>query len=421
MFTNRRHSLANGLRIVHSQDTSTAMVAVNILYNVGSRDENRELTGIAHLFEHLMFGGSGYISDFDAELELAGGKSNAWTSCDFTNFYQSIPSQNVETAFHLESDRMLALAFTDSSLDIQKGVVIEEFKQQCLDRPYGKMMHSLRKAMYSTRHPYSWPTIGLTPEHIGNVTMDNVKSWFYSHYAPNNAILSVTGNISFERTIELAEKWFGDIPYRDIICRSLPDPGFPKEDIYTEVFDSVPATMLVLATPMDPYGTQGYFAADAITDLLSAGRASRMTSRVIYGKGRGLIMAADASIIGSEHEGMLIVVARLARNGDEDIAEAREIIMDECRRLSLQGEITPEEWQRSLNNFEATFRFGNLGYVSRASNLAMAEYHDEDLNRVVADRRSLDPSLIARFSDKLFNSAPVVTLAYRPNIKLYSL
>lgn len=410
----RRHTLANGLRIVHSQDTSTAMVAVNVLYNVGSRDEHRELTGIAHLFEHLMFGGSANISDYDAELELAGGKSNAWTSCDFTNFYQSIPAQNIETAFHLESDRMLALDFSDTSLAIQKGVVIEEFKQQCLDRPYGKMMHSLRKAMYSPCHPYSWPTIGLTPEHIENATMADVKSWFYSHYAPDNAILSVTGNISFERTVELAGKWFGDIPSRNVADRSLPDAGFPKEDIYTEVYDSVPATMLVLAIPMDPYGTQGYFAADAITDLLSAGRASRLTSRVIYGKGRGLVVAADASIIGSEHDGMLLIVSRLARNGDDDIAEARSILLDECRRLSLPGEITQKEWQRSLNNFEATFRFGNLGYLSRASNLALAEYHGEDLNRVVADRRSLDPAVVARYSESLFDGTPVVTLAYRP-------
>ena len=410
----RRHTLANGLRIVHSQDSTTAMVAVNILYNVGSRDEHRELTGIAHLFEHLMFGGSRNVPDYDAELELAGGKSNAWTSCDFTNFYQSIPSQNVETAFHLESDRMLALAFTDNSLEIQKGVVVEEFKQQCLDRPYGKMMHSLRGAMYSPEHPYSWPTIGLTPKHIENVTMDDVKSWFYSHYAPNNAILSVSGNISFDRTVELAEKWFGDIPSRQIAERSLPSPGFPTEDIYTEVYDSVPATMLVLAMPMDPYGTQGYFAADAISDLLSAGRASRISSRVIYGKGQGLITAADASIIGSEHEGMLMIVSRLTRDSTEDIREARNILLDECRKLALPGEITSEEWQRSLNNFEATFRFGNLGYIPRASNLALAEYHDEDINRVVADRRALDPAIVAEYSDKIFNKTPIVTLAYRP-------
>jgi len=414
--TIRRHTLANGLRIVYSLDTSTAMVAVNILYNVGSRDEKRELTGIAHLFEHLMFGGSQNIADFDAELELAGGKSNAWTSCDFTNFYLSVPAQNVETAFHLESDRMLSLAFSDTSLEVQRGVVIEEFKQQCLDRPYGKMMHALRKAMYASEHPYSWPTIGLEPQHIAQVTMDEVKAWFYSHYAPNNAILSVTGNISFDRTVELAEKWFGDIPSRDIPPRILPAPGFPTENVYTEVFDQVPSTMLVLAVPMDSHGTIGYFAADAITDLLSAGRASRFNSHIIYGKGQGLINYADASIIGSEHEGMLLVMARLAENGDKDIEQARNILLDECRLLSQSGEISTYEWQRSLNNFESTFRFSNLGYVPRASNLALAEYHDEDINRVVDDRRVLDPAIVTEYADKLFNSTPIVTLAYRPNL-----
>lgn len=412
--TIRRHTLANGLRIVHSLDTSTAMVAVNILYNVGSRDENRWLTGIAHLFEHLMFGGSINIADFDAELEFAGGKSNAWTSCDFTNFYLSIPSQNVETAFHLESDRMLSLAFSDQSLEVQKGVVIEEFKQQCLDRPYGKMMHSLRKAMYSPDHPYSWPTIGLLPDHIANVTMDDVRSWFYSHYAPNNAILSVSGNISFERTVDLAEKWFGDIPAREISKRILPDAGFPNEDIYTEVYDSVPATMLVLGVPMDAYGTEAYFAADAITDLLSAGRASRFNAHVIYGEGHGLISNTDASIIGSEHEGMLLIVSRLTHDGTENIEKARSILLDECRKLALPGEISSDEWQRSLNDFESTFRFSNLGYISRASNLALAEYHNEDINRIVSDRRALDPAVIAGYSDKLFNRTPIVTLAYRP-------
>ncbi len=221
MLTVNRHTLANGLRIVHSPDTTTAMVGVNILYNVGARDERRNLTGMAHLFEHLMFGGSENIPDFDAELEFAGGSSNAWTSNDLTNFYLSIPAQNVETAFHLESDRMMALSFDPHSLDVQKGVVIEEFKQQCLDRPYGRLMHTLREALYSPAHPYSWPVIGIEPDHIARVKMTDVKDWFYSHYAPNNAILAVTGNIAFDRVVELAEKWFGTIPRRDIKPRIL--------------------------------------------------------------------------------------------------------------------------------------------------------------------------------------------------------
>lgn len=411
--TVNRHTLANGLRIVHSPDTTTAMVGMNILYDVGSRDEKRRRTGMAHLFEHLMFGGSANVEDFDAELERAGGRSNAWTSCDFTNFYLSIPAQNVETAFHLESDRMLALSFSERSLEIQKGVVIEEFKQQCLDRPYGRMMHTLRDAMYDRKHPYSWPTIGIKPEHIANVTIDDVKKWFYAHYAPNDAILAVTGNITFERVVELAEKWFGDIPSRKIAPRHLSDPGFPTADVYREVFDYVPATMVVVAIPMSAYGTEAYFAADAITDLLSAGRASRINAHIVHDKGRGLITTADASIIGSEHEGILMMISRLTGNSDADIARARDLLLDEGRRLAINGEITDREWQRSLNNFESTFRFGNVGYIPRASNLALAEYHGEDLNRLVSDRRALSPDIVAANADTLFNHTPVVTVAYR--------
>ncbi len=409
-----RHTLANGLRIVHSPDTTTAMVGVNVLYDVGSRDERRSLTGMAHLFEHLMFGGSANIPDYYNELEYAGGKSNAWTSCDFTNFYLSIPAQNMETAFHLESDRMLSLAFSEHSLEVQRGVVVEEFKQQCLDRPYGKLMHSLRRAVYSPEHPYSWPTIGIEPGHIERVTMDDVRRWFYAHYAPNNAILSVTGNISLGRVVELAEKWFGDIPRRDIAPRVLPSPGFPSADVYVEARDRVPSTMLVVAVPMSAYGTEAYFAADAVTDLLSAGRASRFDAHVVHGRGRGLISSADASIIGSEHEGMLLIMSRLLKDGDADIASAREILLDECRLLARPGEITEREWQRSLNNFESTFRFSNAGYMSRATNLAQAEHHGEDVNRTVADRRALSAEAVAYHAGRLFGETPSVTLAYRP-------
>ena len=413
MLTVNRHTLANGLRIVHSPDTTTAMVGVNILYNVGARDERRNLTGMAHLFEHLMFGGSENIPDFDAELEFAGGSSNAWTSNDLTNFYLSIPAQNVETAFHLESDRMMALSFDPHSLDVQKGVVIEEFKQQCLDRPYGRLMHTLREALYSPAHPYSWPVIGIEPDHIARVKMTDVKDWFYSHYAPNNAILAVTGNIAFDRVVELAEKWFGTIPRRDIKPRILPSPGFPTDNVYREVIENVPTTMVTVAIPMAAYGTEAYFAADAITDLLSAGRASRFSSHIVHDKGRGLVTSADASIIGSEHEGILLMMARITGNSDSDISRARDLMLDEGRLLARQGEISDREWQRSLNNFESTFRFGNVGYISRASNLALAEYHGEDLNSTVDDRRGLTTDVIARHADELFNSTPAVTVAYR--------
>lgn len=408
----RRHTLANGLRVVHSYDPTTAMAAVDVLYNVGSRDESRSLTGMAHLFEHLMFGGSANILSFDGELEGAGGKSNAWTSNDFTNFYDVLPAQNIETAFHLESDRMLRLDFSERSLEVQRGVVIEEFKQTCLNRPYGDLFHHLRRIVYGEKHPYSWPVIGLEPDHIARVTLADVERWFYSHYAPDNAILSVTGSISFEKTVELAERWFADIPARHVAPRQLPDEGFPTENIEETVRANVPQTMIVMAFPMDSYGTARYHAADTVTDILSAGRASRFTRRLLYGEREGLFASADASIMGSEHAGLLLLTARLADNSDEAIETARKMLLDEARQISVASNISEHEFGRTLNNFEATFRFSNLGYLAKATNLALAEYHGEDINRTIAERRLLTPAAVAAEADRLFNHTPFATLIY---------
>ncbi len=399
----RHHTLANGLRMVHSYDPTTAMAAVNILYNVGSRDESRHRTGMAHLFEHLMFGGSANVPSFDGELENAGGKSNAWTSPDFTNFYDTLPAQNIATAFHIESDRMLALDFSERSLEVQRGVVIEEFKQTCLNRPYGDISHHLRRLAYAENHPYAWPTIGLEPEHIASVTLDDVKSWFYSHYAPDNAILSVTGRVEFDRAVELAERWFADIPRRNIQPRRIPAPGFPRESIVETVYGRVPQPMVVMAFPMDSYGTERYYAADTVTDLLAAGRASRFVRRLVYGPAEGIFASADASIIGSEHEGLLLLTARVADNDDSTISRACELLLAEARAIADPANIGAREYERTINNFEATFRFGNIDYLSKATNLALAEYHGEDINATVAARRSLRPEAVAAEADRLFS------------------
>lgn len=214
-----RFTLSNGLRVIHNYDPTTAMVAVNVLYNVGSRDEDPSMTGLAHLFEHLMFGGSANIPDFDAEIERAGGMNNAWTSNDFTNFYDVAPARNFETLLWLESDRMLRLAFSEKSLEVQRNVVIEEFKQTHLNRPYGDLFHKLRSLVYRT-HPYSIPTIGKEPAHIEKVTRDDVRDFFYSHYAPNNAVLAISGNVTPDQVRRGVERWFDSIPRRDIKPRT---------------------------------------------------------------------------------------------------------------------------------------------------------------------------------------------------------
>ena len=275
------HTLENGLRIVHYEDKSTQMVALNLLYDVGARDEDPEHTGFAHLFEHLMFGGSVNVPDYDTPVQNAGGENNAWTNNDITNYYITLPRQNVETGFWLESDRMLSLDFNPKSLEVQRQVVIEEFKQRNLNQPYGDASHLMRELAYK-RHPYRWPTIGKEISHIANATLEEVRTFFYHYYAPNNAILAVTGHISFDETLRLAEKWFGPIPKREIPLRRL-----PKEERQTAlrrrtVERKVPVSAIYMAFHMCDRKHPDYYAFDMITDVLSNGRSSRLVHSLIH-------------------------------------------------------------------------------------------------------------------------------------------
>lgn len=261
MITVNRFTLSNGLRVVHNHDSATAMVALDILYNVGSRDERPERTGMAHLFEHLMFGGSENVAEFDKALENAGGTNNAWTNSDYTNFYDIVPAHNAETAFWLESDRMKGLAFSDKALEVQRQVVCEEFKQVCLNQPYGDLQHYLNGLAYK-EHPYRIPVIGKELSHIENVTQDEVRRFFYDHYAPNNAVISVTGNITVERTREFVEKWFSDIPMRKIAPRLYnPEPEQTEARRLT-VTGRAPQTVIVKAYHMPGYNHPDYPACD---------------------------------------------------------------------------------------------------------------------------------------------------------------
>ena len=275
-------TLDNGLRIVHQQDDSVAMATLNVLYDTGARDEDPEMTGMAHLIEHLMFSGSANVPDYDGELQMAGGVSNAWTSNDFTNFYCVLPAVNVETAFRLESDRMLAPAISEENLNIQRSVVIEEFKQQCLNQPYGDMWHHLRGMAYRV-HPYRWPVIGLTPEHLERVSREDVTRFLDRRYSPANAVLAVMGNVSLDDTRRMARKWMGDIPPRPVAERTYrrePEVTAPR---YAEAEGNVPQTAVVMCWPMDRYGTKAYHCADALTDVLSNGESSRFYRNLLVG------------------------------------------------------------------------------------------------------------------------------------------
>lgn len=409
----RRYTLPNGLRVVHNFDPGSVMLAVNVVYDTGARDETRDLTGIAHLFEHLMFGGSVNVPHFDEVLESVGGTSNAWTSNDFTSFYDILPAASAATALYLESDRMLGLAFDRRSLETQRKVVIEEFSQQCLNRPYGRMMHTLRAALYSAGHPYSWPVIGLEPAHIARVTPDDVRRWFYAHYAPDNAVLALSGNLPYDEGRDLVGHWFADIPARAVAPRSMPDPGFPRENILTTVHDpAVDRPMLVIAIPMDPYGTHDYRVTDCITDILSAGKSTRLYRNLVAG-GDGTVIEADASVMGSEHDGFMMFTIWPAACDESTLARAEVLVMDQLRRLALPGELTDHELQRTLNRFETTFALQNYDLLSRAGNLAMAELHGEDINDTVGRQRAITTADVRRVAARLADT-PRVTLRYLP-------
>lgn len=411
MIEYRTFTLDNGLRVAHSCDPSTAMAAVNILYDTGARDETPHLTGIAHLFEHLMFGGSANVKDYSSEIEAAGGTDNAWTSNDFTNFYEVLPAQNIETAFWLESDRMLAPNLDERTLSVQRQVVIEEFKQQCLNRPYGDMAHYLRRMLYGDSHPYAWPVIGKKPEHVAAVTADDARRWFYDHYGPDNAVLAVSGNVSFDEVKQLAEKWFGTIPRRNIAKRRLPVPHFPTADVMERVKGDVPQTAVTIAYPMAAYGERDYFVADTITDLLSAGRSSRFYRRLLMGGG-GLFSEVDASIIGSEHEGFLMLNAKLTDDSDKAVEKAINMMKAEAAALGDRDGVSDYELERCMNRFESTFNFSNMGYQMRAANLAMAVYHGEDINETVARQRATTCTDVRRVAEQLFRHTPSATLIY---------
>ncbi|MDE5608126.1 MAG: insulinase family protein [Muribaculaceae bacterium] len=403
-------TLDNGLRIVHQQDDSVAMATLNVLYDTGARDEDPEMTGMAHLIEHLMFSGSANVPDYDGELQMAGGVSNAWTSNDFTNFYCVLPAVNVETAFRLESDRMLAPAISEENLNIQRSVVIEEFKQQCLNQPYGDMWHHLRGMAYRV-HPYRWPVIGLTPEHLERVSREDVTRFLDRRYSPANAVLAVTGNVSLDDTRRMARKWMGDIPPRPVAERTYrrePEVTAPR---YAEAEGNVPQTAVVMCWPMDRYGTKAYHSADALTDVLSNGESSRFYRNLLVGT--DLFSDVDASIMGSEDEGLLIVKAMLRQSGAKAEEAAIRAVDGEIGRLTDSG-VTAHELERAANKFESNLLFSNLHFAQRAQTLAADTLHGEPYGSQVEAYRSLTTADLEATARTLFTPDRKMTLIYRP-------
>lgn len=404
-----RHTLPNGLRIMHHEDPATQMVAVNILYNVGARHEDPERTGYAHLLEHLMFEGSVNIPDYDTHVQLAGGENNAWTNNDLTNYYIALPCSNIETAFWLESDRMMGLALTEESVEVQKGVVIEEFKQRHLNRPYGDVQHLIRDLAYKV-HSYRWPTIGLCVEHIEQATLESVMDFYHRHYTPNNAILSVVGNISFDEVVRLAEKWFGPIPNRTVPSRELPSEPAQQRMRRKTVYRNVPADMLVMAFHMGNRKSAEYHVCDLITDLLSAGQSSRLIRHLVHDQ--RLFTSVDAYIQGSIDEGLLYIMGRLTEG--TTLEQAEQAVWDELSVLK-HTPVDAEELNKVRNRSESERTFNNINYLNRAVNLALMELigQDNDLNDELARYCAVSPSDIRQTASKLFTKKNCNVIYYK--------
>lgn len=404
-----RHILDNGLRLVHAQDTSTQMVALNILYNVGARDENPEHTGFAHLFEHLMFGGSVNIPDYDAPLQLAGGENNAWTNNDITNYYLTVPRQNVETGFWLESDRMLSLDFSERSLEVQRGVVMEEFKQRCLNQPYGDVGHLLRPLAYRV-HPYQWPTIGKELSHIANATLEEVKDFFFRFYAPNNAVLAVTGNISFEEAVSLTEKWFGPIPRREVPLRQLPKEPVQTGERRQVVERNVPLDSLFMAYHMCDRLDADYYAFDILSDILSNGRSSRLNQHLVQEK--QLFSSIDAYISGTIDAGLFHISGKPAAG--VSLEEAEAAVREELNELQT-ALVQEHELEKVKNKFESTQIFGNINYLNVATNLAWFELNGqaEDMEKEVERYRAVTADRLKAVAQTAFREENGVVLYYK--------
>ena len=411
MVSFERFTLANGLKVLVHEDPTTPMAVVNILYDVGARDEHPDQTGFAHLFEHLMFGGSVNIPSYDEPLQRVGGENNAFTSNDITNYYITLPSVNLETAFWLESDRMLSLAFSEKSLEVQRNVVCEEFKQRYLNQPYGDVWLKLRPMAYK-QHPYQWATIGKSLDHIENANIKDVKAFFNRHYNPSNAIMVVGGDVKLEEVKRLSEKWFGTIPAGQKLPRLL-----PKEDDQTderkETFQAnVPLDALYKVFHMPARIEQGYYAADLISDILSRGNSSRLFRNLL--KDRKLFSDINAYLTGSLDAGLFVVEGKPLPGISMEVAEAA--IWEELDRIST--ELVPDaELTKVKNKMESTMVFSEMSLLDKAMNLAYFELLGDanELNLETQKYLDVNSEEIRSQAKQIFRKENSSTLYYLAN------
>ncbi|WP_216679536.1 M16 family metallopeptidase [Hymenobacter siberiensis] len=381
-------TLDNGLRCIVHEDFSTPMAVLNVMYDVGSRDEDAEHTGFAHLFEHLMFSGSVNIPSYDEPLQRVGGENNAFTSADVTNYYLSLPAANLETGFWLESDRMLNLAFSENGLEVQRKVVVEEFKQSYLNQPYGDVWLQLKPLAYHT-HPYQWNTIGKEIAHIENAVMDDVRGFFKKHYAPQNAVLVVAGAVSAATVRQLAEKWFGPIAGGPAYQRQLPQEPAQAEARHLTAQAEVPLSALYKTYHMPARGDARYHAVDLLSDMLGHGKSARLHQRLV--KEQALFNNISSSLTGSLDPGLLVISGKLNEGVDLKTADAAvEAVVAEF----LTGDVDAYELEKVKNQAESSLVFGEIDLLNRAMNLAYSKLQG-DTNLVNDESRRIQAVTVA--------------------------
>ena len=403
-----KFQLDNGLKVLVHQDTSTPMAVVNVLYNVGAKDEDPAKTGFAHLFEHLMFGGSVNIPVYDEPLQRAGGENNAYTTNDLTNYYCQIPAENIETAFWLESDRMLSLAFSKKSLEVQRKVVCEEFKEHYINKPYGDAWHKMRSLAY-TQHPYRWMTIGASLAHVEDATMEDVKDFFFQFYRPNNAILVVTGNVETEQVKQLAKKWFGPIEAGKAYVRNLPKEPLQEKTRSMDVRADVPLDMLMMTWHMGGCFDEGYHATDLITEVLGGGTSARLYEQLI--KVKQIFSSIDCYHFGTVDPGLLVIEGKLVKGISMAVAE--KAVLEEIEKIKNEI-LDAKEVQKVINKTESVICFEDMSIMNRAHSLAYYELlGDADLmNKELGMYQRVTPTMIQHTAQQIFQENNRNTLYY---------
>ncbi len=409
MITYQKRQLPNGLTVIVNRDRASRMAAVNLLYRVGARNERAECTGLAHLFEHLMFRGTHLVPDFDTPVQMACGENNAFTNNDYTDFYITLPTDNIETAFWLESDRMTGLNLSEEAIQIEKRVVIEEFRQRYLNQPYGDQNMLLRDMVYK-HHPYRWATIGLTPDHIEQASIEEIRDFYGRFYHPSNAILSVSADIDEERVFDLAQKWFGQIEDRPYPTPTIEPEPQQQQTRRCEVERDVPATTITIAFQMGDRLSRDFFLGDMTSDLLAGGDSARLYERLI--KRKRLFASVNAYISGDVDRGMFVFTGQLLPSTTE--AEAEAALWEEIADLKARN-ITEYELEKVKNKFEANTLFGELNVMNKAMNLGYYEMIGDLslINREVEIYRSLTADDVADFSCRTFRPENSSTLIYR--------